>query len=221
MSCQAATSSDSNRDSSREEFNRKAYAFGRAATKTLKQTAEVVGDNVRRVAGDVDSRFDVSGKASKAAQGVKEQASAVDERFGVKRKIRNLADDAVRRYPMWKRQYAEFSKTTAGQIVFFAAFFFVCYSGLIWRILNLLFILWWIAPLFVLPAINYLNKKAAEEMAARQQAQQRAAQNPFFGAFNRAQARQQGTPRPGRGAAPGGRSDGPVIDVEYSTLDDE
>ncbi len=59
----------------------------------------------------------------------------------------------------WKRQYAEFSKTTAGQIVFFAAFFFVCYSGLIWRILNLLFILWWIAPLFVLPAINYLNKK--------------------------------------------------------------
>ncbi len=31
---------------------------------------------------------------------MKEQASAVDERFGVKRKIRNLADDAVRRYPM-------------------------------------------------------------------------------------------------------------------------
>lgn len=31
--------------------------------------------------------------------------------------------------------------------------------------------------------------QAAEDMAARQQAQQRAAQNPFFGAFNRAQVR--------------------------------
>ncbi len=59
----------------------------------------------------------------------------------------------------WKRQYAEFSKTTLGQVVFFAAFFFLCYSGLVWRLLNLVFILWWVAPLFVLPAINHINKK--------------------------------------------------------------
>lgn len=60
----------------------------------------------------------------------------------------------------WRRQYAEFSKTTAGQVVFFGLLFFLCYSGAIWRLLNLLFILWWVAPLFVLPAINHLNRKA-------------------------------------------------------------
>ncbi len=65
-----------------------------------------------------------------------------------------------------------------------------------------------------------LYLQAAEEMAARQQAQQRAAQNPFFGAFDRAQTRQQGTPRAGRAASAGGKSDGPVIDVEYTTVDD-
>jgi len=57
-------------------------------------------------------------------------------------------------------------------------------------------------------------------MAARQQTQQKAAQNPFFGAFNRAQTRQQGTPRTSK-APPGGKNEGPVIDVEYSTVDDE
>lgn len=35
----------------------------------IKQTATVVGDGVRRAAADVNSRFDVSGKAVKAAQG--------------------------------------------------------------------------------------------------------------------------------------------------------
>ena len=34
----------------------------------LKRTAEVVGDNVRRAAEGVDSKFDVSGKAAKATQ---------------------------------------------------------------------------------------------------------------------------------------------------------
>jgi hypothetical protein len=60
---------------------------------------------------------------------------------------------------------------------------------------------------------------AAQQQA--QQAQQRAAQNPFFGAFNRAQTRQQGTPRTGRATSASGRNEGPVIDVEYSTVDDE
>ncbi len=31
---------------------------------------------------------------------VKEQAGAVDQKFGVKRKLRNLADDAIRKLPM-------------------------------------------------------------------------------------------------------------------------
>jgi hypothetical protein len=69
--------------------------------------------------------------------------------------------------------------------------------------------------------------QAAEEME-RQYAEQRAAQsNPFYNVFSRAQQQQQR--QQSRGARAGsnfGRSGprtegGPIIDVEYSTVDDE
>ena len=46
-----------------------------------------------------------------------------------------------------------------GQAVFFAGLFFLCYTGLIFKLLNLLFILWWIAPLIILPLLNVANRQ--------------------------------------------------------------
>ena len=59
----------------------------------------------------------------------------------------------------WRKQYAAFSKTAMGQAVFFAGLFFLCYTGLIFKLLNLLFILWWIAPLIILPLLNVANRQ--------------------------------------------------------------
>ena len=59
----------------------------------------------------------------------------------------------------WRKQYAAFSKTSAGQAVFVAALVFLCYTGLIFKLLNLLFILWWFAPLVILPLLSVAGRK--------------------------------------------------------------
>ena len=59
----------------------------------------------------------------------------------------------------WRKQYAAFSKTAMGQAVFFAGLFFLFYTGLIFKLLNLLFILWWITPLIILPLLNVANRQ--------------------------------------------------------------
>lgn len=61
----------------------------------------------------------------------------------------------------WRKQYATFSKTTAGQAVFFAGLFLLCYTGLLFKLLNLLFILWWLAPLIILPILNAAGRQAS------------------------------------------------------------
>ena len=61
----------------------------------------------------------------------------------------------------WRKQYAAFSKTTAGQAAFFAGLFVLCYTGLLFRLLNLLFILWWLAPLVILPLLNAASRQAS------------------------------------------------------------
>ena len=59
----------------------------------------------------------------------------------------------------WRKQYAAFSKTPAGQAVFIAGLLLLCYTGLIFKLLNLLFILWWFAPLIILPLLNAAGRK--------------------------------------------------------------
>ena len=61
----------------------------------------------------------------------------------------------------WQRQYAKFSRTRLGQFTFLGVLAFLAYTGILFRLLNLLFILWWLAPLLILPLSNYLNKKAS------------------------------------------------------------
>jgi len=46
----------------------------------------------------------------------------------------------------WRKKYAEFSRTLPGQAVFLTFIFFLFRSGIIWKMLNLLFIAWWLAP---------------------------------------------------------------------------
>ncbi|CAL5220568.1 g2606 [Coccomyxa viridis] len=240
LSCRAASTSNSSGNQSKEAGS-SAEAFSKAAGRRIKQTFTVVEDGVKRAASGVNSRFDVSGKASRAAHGVKEQAEAVEYKLGLKRKLRIFAEDTQRRLPKWRKQYAAFSKTTAGQAAFFAGLFVLCYTGLLFRLLNLLFILWWLAPLVILPLLNAASRQASAQ-ARESQAKRQARQNPFFSAFAQAQQQQQrqrqqqqrgarspgfGAGGPGSGAgragfgSRGASDEGPVIDVEYSTVDED
>ena len=64
----------------------------------------------------------------------------------------------------WRKQYAAFSRTSAGQAVFVAALVLLCYTGLIFKLLNLLFILWWFAPLIILPLLSVAGRKVISSL---------------------------------------------------------
>lgn len=59
----------------------------------------------------------------------------------------------------WRRQYKEFSGTPLGRAAFLGAVFFLFYTGIAFRLLNLLFLLWWIGPLIVLPLLQAASRK--------------------------------------------------------------
>ena len=54
----------------------------------------------------------------------------------------------------WRKRYTEFSKTLPGQVVFLSAVFFLFWSGIAWRLLNFVFIAWWLSPFIFLPVLK-------------------------------------------------------------------
>ena len=59
----------------------------------------------------------------------------------------------------WRRQYKEFSGTPLGRAAFLGGVFLLFYTGIAFRLLNLLFLLWWIGPLIVLPLLQAASRK--------------------------------------------------------------
>lgn len=60
----------------------------------------------------------------------------------------------------WRRQYKEFAATPVGRGAFLAGVFLLFYTGIAVRLLNLLFLLWWVGPLIVLPLLQAASRKA-------------------------------------------------------------
>ena len=59
----------------------------------------------------------------------------------------------------WRRQYQEFSGTPLGRAAFLGGVFLLFYTGIAFRLLNLLFLLWWLGPLIVLPLLQAASRK--------------------------------------------------------------
>lgn len=208
----------------RTNAQERAQAATKEASKRLKSTFQSVSAGVKKTANQVNSRFDLSGKAQQTADRVKEQLEDVDDKLQLRRKARNTVADVKRQLPQWRRQYNAFSKTLPGKVLWIAFLIWGFRSGLFFRLLNILSILFWLAPLIILP----LARKFSQQAAARQQAQQQAeqqAQNPFQTGRNRFAG--FGQPRPKQQQqgsinkqAPYGQQDGPVIDAEWTTIDE-
>eukprot|EP00894_Picocystis_sp_ML_P003695 jgi/Pico_ML_1/54212/g4618.t1 len=122
-------------------------------------------------------------------------------------RAKDTADDVKRKWPYIKRRLDDFADTSVGKVFIFAGFFMFLSSGLIFPLLNLLFIFWWIAPLVVVPVLNYMAKKMEEESTTNQQ--DAFANNPF--------GRSPFATKKGRQDFSSG---GPVIDVDHETVDD-
>ncbi|KAK9807827.1 hypothetical protein WJX72_010389 [[Myrmecia] bisecta] len=205
----------------------RAAEAGKQATQKLKETYEVVEDNVKRAASEVDSKFNVSEKAQQAAYKVREGAESIDTQLGIRRRLRIAAEDAQRKWPLWRKRYNDFIRTPVGRVMFGAFIFWLVYSGLAIRLVQIVFWTMWLAPFFLIPIANKFGRKMQNEMAAQAAAQQAARQraaNPFRSAFFGSR------PGPSAGpAGPAGRSRasryeqadaGPIIDAEWTTIDE-
>ena len=61
----------------------------------------------------------------------------------------------------WKKRYDSFSRTPLGKLAWTAFLVWGFYSGLFFRMLNILFLLWWIAPIVLVPLAQRANRQVS------------------------------------------------------------
>jgi hypothetical protein len=144
---------------------------------------------------------------------VSETVRDIDQEYSVTRRLKSLSDDAKRMAPSWKRQFSAFSSTQLGKATLTLLFVGLLFSGLLWQLLNVFWLLWWVSvPVSLLLASQ--GRKAAEQQGAggfqngsSQFGQQR------WGDFG-------SSSRGGYGGS-SSNSDGPVVEAEWTSIDDD
>ena len=107
-------------------------------------------------------RFDATAKAASEA------ASTADARWRLSAKARAAAVDAKRLYPYYRDKTKKFVATPFGQASAVGALLFLLWTGVLGRLLNLAFLVYWLAPLLLLPLAQ-----AGATRAQREQENQR------------------------------------------------
>lgn len=145
-----------------------------------------------------------------------EAAREVDRRYSVRVKFRHAQTDFQRMLPHWKRRFRQFSSSRAGKATLWMLLLWSIVSGTLFRVFQIVFLLWWVLPLVMIPLIRRGAAKAQQNM---------------YGASGPGGARgSDGTQRPNRMRGFGNpftqqrrprqsQQDGQVIDVEWTTID--
>ena len=84
----------------------------------------------------------------------------------------------------WKKSYDSFSRTPLGKLAWTAFLVWGFYSGLFFRMLNILFLLWWIAPIVLVPLAQRANRQVGSGCDLAHFAQGRALDRPIFSTFD-------------------------------------
>lgn len=164
-----------------------------------------------RFSSDLDARFRLRSRARSAAD-------TVDGRLGVRRRARALAADVKRLGPLYARRTAAFFRSEAGGPTLIAILFVLAATGLLGRVLRFALLLWWLAPMLLLPLAAADARRAAD---AQQREAARTAARAKWGPAAAAAEWFGGAARGGRpGGAKGGASGSEdAIDVEWQSLD--
>ncbi|KAG2446550.1 hypothetical protein HYH02_008537 [Chlamydomonas schloesseri] len=193
---------------------------------------EQAKSKARRVYVQLDSEYDISSKTAKAARKAEEAARDLDQQYGLRRRFRAAREDLARNWPAWQRQLDEFTQTTPGKITVFAGLCLLISTPVFWQLLNVVLLLWWLTVPLSLFVLNAAANQQAEQIRQQQQAEAEAEArrraNPFAEMFREAGAAFGGAAA-GSGGAGGSSSrgsgyvqqDGPVIEAEWTSLDDE
>jgi hypothetical protein len=144
---------------------------------------------------------------------VSERVRDIDQEYSVTRRFKSLYDDAKRMAPVWKRQFSAFSSTQLGKATLTLLFVGLLFSGLLWQLLNVFWLLWWVSvPVSLLLASQ--GRKAAEQQGAGGAASSSQFGQQRWGDFGSSSSRSSS-----RGGY--GGSDGPVVDAEWTSIDDD
>jgi hypothetical protein len=141
---------------------------------------------------------------------VSERVRDIDQEYSLTRRFKSLYDDAKRMAPVWKRQFSAFSSTQVGKATLTLMFVGLLFSGLLWQLLNVFWLLWWVSvPVSLLLASQ--GRKAAEQPGA-------GAAGSQFGQQRWGDFGSGGSSSSGNASS---RSDGPVVDAEWTSIDDD
>jgi hypothetical protein len=131
-----------------------------------------------------------------------------------------VAPQLQRQWPIWSKRISEFSQTTSGKVVGVGLFVLALQSGLFFSLLNWLLLLWWLSIPLSMALGSAIRKKQVEQMQQQAEEANRQQANPFAGFWNKQQAGSGSASKSG-GSKTNWDTDGPVVDAEWSTIDDD
>ncbi len=163
-----------------------------------------------------------------------EVARDLDQQYGIRRRFRSTREYVTRMWPVWQQQLDAFTATWYGKAAVFLGICLLVSTPVFWSLMNLLLLLWWLSIPASMFLINYAQRKQAEQFQQQQQAEQaRRAANPFADLFGRAASgaagagartgagRGSGSSGGARGGRWAGQQDGPIIDAEWTSIDED
>lgn len=204
-----------------QKLDEKAAAASQSAKDQLTAAYEETEQSVRRTFLKLESEHNISGRIEDAKKKATETARDIDQEYSVSRKIKATFADAKRMWPTWKRQFTNFSQTQFGKTALLVAFVTLLFSGALWQVLNVVWLLWWLSiPVSLLVANK--SRRAAQQAAATGSA-------PFTGGrWGSSGFGSSGFGSSGFGSSSsssnstrGSNADGPVVDAEWVSLDDD
>ena len=157
------------------------------------------------------NRFDATARAASEA------ASAADARWRLSSRARAALVDARRLYPYYRDKTKKFAATPFGQASAVGALLLLLWTGALGRLLNLAFLVYWLAPLLLLPLAQAGATRAQREQEAQRRRAEEAARRARWGPaadwFGGGGGGGVGGSR-GKGPSSSSSSDGEIIDVE-------
>ena len=158
---------------------------------------------------ELDSTYNIKQNLDRTAKRVSEAAQDIDQQLSFSRRVKNAASDFNRKAPTWRRQFGEFSSTQGGKATLLFVFVALVMSGTLWQLLNLVWLLWWVS----VPVGMYManeNRKQWQEQQERQQREGGSSSSSGRSSYSS-----------GGGGLSKKYSQGPVVDAQWVSLDDD
>jgi hypothetical protein len=164
---------------------------------------------------ELDSTYNIKQNLDKTAKRVSEAAQDLDQQLSFSRRVKNAANDFNRKAPAWRRQFGEFSSTSGGKATLLVAFVALLMSGTLWQLLNLVWLIWWVS----VPVGLYMANENRKQQQERQQQQGSSNDNSSNFGSNFSSSGYYG--RSGSNPLSKKYSQGPVVDAQWVSLDDD